>query len=200
MRGRRRRCRGTAKPFANISLRLAKGGPLHEPSRAAAVPWPRLVQRAGLARHPVRGRHRLASQIAHAGGPPFQMLVMPRRLEREVLIGTTAIFFAALNWIKVPAYVALGQFKLDNLLTTLILLPSALLGSLAGVKSLWPRGATGCRSRSLRSRNMIILWTWSRSLTSKGECRRRNPFAACCAGSSIARSTWRSRSCFAAGC
>lgn len=73
------------------------------------------------------------SQIAHAGGPPFQMWVMPRRLERDVLIGTTAIFFAALNWIKVPAYVALGQFTWPNAMTTLTLLPFALLGSIAGV-------------------------------------------------------------------
>lgn len=73
------------------------------------------------------------SQIAHAGGPPFQMWVMPRRLARDVLIGTTAIFFAALNWIKVPAFLALGQFTWPNALTTLVLLPFALLGSLAGV-------------------------------------------------------------------
>ena len=73
------------------------------------------------------------SQIAHAGGPPFQMWVMPRRLARDVLVGTTALFFAVLNWIKVPAYVALGQFTWPNALTTLVLLPFALLGSLAGV-------------------------------------------------------------------
>jgi uncharacterized protein len=73
------------------------------------------------------------SQVAHAGGPPFQMWVMPRRLERDVLIGTTALFFAVLNWIKVPAYVALGQFTAENAMTTLVLLPFALLGSLAGV-------------------------------------------------------------------
>jgi uncharacterized protein len=66
------------------------------------------------------------SQIAHAGGPPYQMWVMPRRLAR-------AIFFAALNWIKVPAYVALGQFTRENMAATLILLPFALLASLAGV-------------------------------------------------------------------
>jgi uncharacterized membrane protein YfcA len=74
------------------------------------------------------------SQIAHAGGPPFQMWVMPRRLSRDAFIGTTAIFFAALNWIKVPAYVALGQFTLANALATLALLPFALLGSLAGIR------------------------------------------------------------------
>jgi len=74
------------------------------------------------------------SQIAHAGGPPFQMWVMPRQLPRDVLVGTSAIFFAALNWIKVPAYVALGQFTRENALATLVLLPLAILASLAGVK------------------------------------------------------------------
>ena len=73
------------------------------------------------------------SQIAHAGGPPYQIWVMPRRLSRDVFIGTTAIFFAVLNWIKVPAYVALGQFTHDNLVTTAVLLPLAILSSLAGV-------------------------------------------------------------------
>lgn len=74
-----------------------------------------------------------ARLAAKRGSPPFQMWVMPRQLERDSLIGTTAIFFAALDWIKVPAYVALGQFTRDNALTTLALLPFALLGSLAGV-------------------------------------------------------------------
>lgn len=73
------------------------------------------------------------SQVAHAGGPPYQMWVMPRRLERDVFIGTAAIFFAALNWIKVPAYVALGQFTQGNLIATAVLLPLAILSSLAGV-------------------------------------------------------------------
>jgi uncharacterized membrane protein YfcA len=74
------------------------------------------------------------SQIAHAGGPPFQMWVMPRRLPRDVFVGTSAIFFAVLNWIKVPAYVALGQFTKANALATAILLPVAVLSSFAGVR------------------------------------------------------------------
>ena len=61
------------------------------------------------------------------------MWVMPRRLPRDTFVGTTAIFFAALNWIKVPAYVALGQFTRANALATLALLPFAIAGSLAGV-------------------------------------------------------------------
>jgi uncharacterized membrane protein YfcA len=73
------------------------------------------------------------SQIAHAGGPPFQMWVMPRRLPRDIFVGTTALFFAIINWIKVPAYFALGQFSSANLSASLILLPLAIISSLAGV-------------------------------------------------------------------
>jgi uncharacterized membrane protein YfcA len=73
------------------------------------------------------------SQIAHAGGPPFQMWVMPRRLPRDVFVGTTAIFFFILNWIKVPAYASLGQFTAENAIATLVLLPFAVLASVAGV-------------------------------------------------------------------
>jgi len=73
------------------------------------------------------------SQIAHAGQPPFQVWVLPRRLSRDVLVGTTAIFFAAVNWIKVPAYIALGEFTHANLLTAASLLPVAVASTFAGV-------------------------------------------------------------------
>lgn len=74
------------------------------------------------------------SHIAHAGAPPFQMWVLPRKLERDVLVGTTAIAFAYMNWIKVPAYYALGQFTRANLLHSLWLTPLALLTTWLGVK------------------------------------------------------------------
>ncbi|MEG3144457.1 sulfite exporter TauE/SafE family protein [Sphingomonas sp. RT2P30] len=73
------------------------------------------------------------SQIAHAGQPPFQLWVLPRRLPRDVLVGTTAIFFAAVNWIKVPAYIALGQFTRANLTISALLIPVAIASTLAGV-------------------------------------------------------------------
>ncbi|MEN3748646.1 sulfite exporter TauE/SafE family protein [Sphingomonas sp. HF-S3] len=73
------------------------------------------------------------SQIAHAGQPPFQLWVLPRRLSPPLLVGTTAIFFAAVNWIKVPAYIALGQFTAANLMTAAMLLPVAIASTFAGV-------------------------------------------------------------------
>src|SRR3990167_6636629 len=37
------------------------------------------------------------SQVAHAGGPPFQMWVTPRKLPHLMYAGTNAILFAAIN-------------------------------------------------------------------------------------------------------
>lgn len=74
------------------------------------------------------------SQIAHAGSPPFQMWVLPQRLSRDTLVGTTAIAFAIMNWLKVPAYTALGQFTRLNLIAAALLVPIALISTLAGVQ------------------------------------------------------------------
>ncbi len=74
------------------------------------------------------------SQIAHAGAPPFQMWVLPRRLPRDTLVGTTAIAFAAMNWVKVPAYIALGQFTSGTMMAAALLMPVAFLSTLAGVR------------------------------------------------------------------
>lgn len=73
------------------------------------------------------------SQIAHAGLPPYQMWVLRKKLRPATFIGTTAIFFAIVNWIKVPAYAALGQFTPENLLTALALMPVAIASTFAGV-------------------------------------------------------------------
>jgi uncharacterized protein len=73
------------------------------------------------------------SMIAHAGGPPFQVYIMPQRLARDVFVGTGAVLFAAINWIKLPPYVALGQFTRENLLTSVALFPLAVLATWLGV-------------------------------------------------------------------
>lgn len=73
------------------------------------------------------------SMIAHAGGPPFQIYVLPQRLPRDVFVGTGAILFALVNWIKVPPYLALGQFTTENLGTSFALFPVAIASTWAGV-------------------------------------------------------------------
>lgn len=73
------------------------------------------------------------SQIAHAGGPPFQMWVQPRRLPPAEFAGTNALLFALINWVKVPAYLALGELTPGNLRLSALLLPLAIGATLAGV-------------------------------------------------------------------
>src|SRR3546814_13510156 len=65
----------------------------------------------------------LTSQIAHAGGPPFQMWVTPRKLPHLAFIGTSSILFAIVNWMKVPAYLALGAFRHAVVVAALLLMP-----------------------------------------------------------------------------
>lgn len=73
------------------------------------------------------------SQIAHAGGPPFQMWVTPRKLPHETFVGTSSITFAAINWMKVPSYMALGSFNREVLTAAALLIPLAILSTFAGV-------------------------------------------------------------------
>ena len=73
------------------------------------------------------------SMVANAGAPPFQIYVMPQRLPRDVFIGTMLLFFAVVNWVKVPPFIALGLFTRETLLTSFVLFPLAIAATWAGV-------------------------------------------------------------------
>jgi uncharacterized membrane protein YfcA len=74
-----------------------------------------------------------ASFVSHAGGPPFLVYAMPQRLSTPVFAGTSVMFFALVNLMKLPPYFWLGQFSRANLLVSLSLLPLAVVSTLAGV-------------------------------------------------------------------
>lgn len=73
------------------------------------------------------------SFISHAGGPPYQVYSLPQRLDRELLAGTTAWFFALVNLMKVGPYLLLGQFSGENLTLSAALAPVAIATTLLGV-------------------------------------------------------------------
>lgn len=73
------------------------------------------------------------SHVAHAGGPPFQIWALSRNLPHTIFIGTSAIFFTAVNYMKVPAYLALGQLTAETLRLTALFLPLAIASTIAGV-------------------------------------------------------------------
>lgn len=73
------------------------------------------------------------STVVHAGGPPLHIYLLPQRLERDIFVGTNALYFAALNWMKVVPYAALGQFGRDTMILAAALLPVAIASTFAGV-------------------------------------------------------------------
>ena len=73
------------------------------------------------------------SMIAHAGAPPFQIYTIPQRLPRDVFVGTSVLFFTALNWIKIAPYIGLGQLTVANMIVAGTLLPLAIASTFLGV-------------------------------------------------------------------
>jgi uncharacterized membrane protein YfcA len=73
------------------------------------------------------------SFVAHAGGPPLAIYLLPQRLEKALYVGTTIIFFTAINAAKVVPYFLLGLFDAHNLGTAAALLPVAAAGILLGI-------------------------------------------------------------------
>jgi uncharacterized membrane protein YfcA len=74
------------------------------------------------------------SFVSHAGGPPYQMYVLPQRLEKMVYAGTSTIIFAIINLLKLPPYWFLGQVNLASLETALLLSPLAIIGAYVGYR------------------------------------------------------------------
>ncbi len=73
------------------------------------------------------------SFLAHAGGPPLAVYLLPRQHSPAIYTGTTVVFFAIVNYIKLIPYGWLGQFSTENLWTALVLAPIAPIGTYAGV-------------------------------------------------------------------
>jgi uncharacterized membrane protein YfcA len=74
------------------------------------------------------------SFVSHAGGPPYNMYVLPQKLPKMVYAGTSTIIFAILNLLKLPPYWVLGQVNVTSLRECIYLAPIALFGAWAGYR------------------------------------------------------------------
>src|SRR5262249_26521560 len=63
--------------------------------------------------------------LIQIGAPPYYAFVLPQRLPKMIYVGTTVMFFAAANVMKIAPYMALGQFSTAGLTTSLALFPLA---------------------------------------------------------------------------
>jgi uncharacterized membrane protein YfcA len=100
-----------------IAARLAaKPAP---PGRVAGVAWGALSG--------------FTSTLAHAGGPPFAIYMLPQKVDKATLVATSALFFLAVNYVKIVPYALVGQLGAGNLATSLLFAPLAPLGIWLGV-------------------------------------------------------------------
>ena len=74
------------------------------------------------------------SFVSHSGAPPFQMYVLPQKLEKLAFAGTATILFAIINLAKLIPYWALGSFSAIDPKLPLLILPVGILGTWVGAK------------------------------------------------------------------
>ena len=73
------------------------------------------------------------STLAHSGGPPYWVYMLPQGLDRTTFVATSTVFFLVVNYVKLVPYAMLGQLNLANLSTSLLLAPLAPVGVWLGV-------------------------------------------------------------------
>jgi uncharacterized membrane protein YfcA len=74
-----------------------------------------------------------ASFITHSGGPPLMVYLLPLRLEKDTFISTCLVYFAVINYAKIPGYVWLGLIDLRNFVTAVLLVPAGVGGIYLGL-------------------------------------------------------------------
>lgn len=73
------------------------------------------------------------SFVSHSGAPPYQIYVYPLKLEKAIFAGTSTIFFAIVNAVKLIPYYALDQLNPANLTVAAVLAVPAAAAVFGGV-------------------------------------------------------------------
>jgi hypothetical protein len=69
------------------------------------------------------GASGFASALANNGAPPYTAYMLLQKLSPQVFVGTTTLFFAFVNAIKLPGLMVQGLFNFNNLLNAWWALP-----------------------------------------------------------------------------
>lgn len=103
----------------NYYLKGRIKSPWHLPERISAALWSSLSG--------------FTSFVSHAGGPPIMIYLLPKKLDKSVLVATLTLLFTVINYVKLVPYAYLGQLSLTNLATALVLAPLAPIGVKLGI-------------------------------------------------------------------
>lgn len=109
--------------FAIAFSVLALAAPVPAPARPRALPAAVFGGLSGF-----------TSTVAHAGGPPIQLYLLRLGFAPVMFAGTSAIFMALVNLLKIMPYALMGQLNLDNLGYSAALLPVAAIAALFGMR------------------------------------------------------------------
>ncbi len=74
----------------------------------------------------------VTTMLANAAGPVMTVYLLACRLPKYEFVGTAAVFFMIVNWIKVPFSFSLGLITSESLQLNAALVPGIILGALCG--------------------------------------------------------------------
>ncbi len=92
-----------------------------------------------------------SSALAHTGGPPISIYLLMRRVPTHAFNATSALFFAIINWVKVPYYIYAQLFDIQQMRSLIWLLPLLPLGVWGG------KWAADKVSREVFERVIVVL-------------------------------------------
>jgi hypothetical protein len=75
----------------------------------------------------------ITTMLANAGGPAWQIHLLPQKIDKMRYVGTISILFAASNLVKIPGFATLGYVTRENMLVGLALVPIAVVSNYAGI-------------------------------------------------------------------
>ena len=75
----------------------------------------------------------LTSTLAHSAGPLVALFLLPQKMDKQVFVGTTVTYFFFGNLVKFIPFTAQGMFTTQRVLTSLVLVPAVIIGTLIGV-------------------------------------------------------------------
>ncbi len=74
----------------------------------------------------------LGSALANAGSVPFTAYMLLQDVTPQVFVGTTTLFFAIVNWLKVPGFLVAGLLDESKLIGVLWTVPLIVAGVFIG--------------------------------------------------------------------
>lgn len=74
----------------------------------------------------------ITTMVAHSGGPPLAMYLLPLGLPKNIYAGTTSLFFTAGNFIKLVPWIWLGSIAGTPWILMLLVIPVVPVGVWAG--------------------------------------------------------------------